>query len=287
MATDTFRDRAAAYVLGVLDADETVAFEEHLAGCDLCAAEVESLLPTALSLGEISPNQANVMHIIYSADPAEAVPPALKHGDRRPAAFPRLTAAVGSATDAVRRRLAPTTASHRRGPNARHGRTDPRAPRRRRQGLLAVTGAAGVVLAFMLGTQFSAGSDTPQGGPSQPAISSSPEVPSTASLDVTDARTGVHAVLAIADAPWGSQLWLTLDNVRGPLRCELLAIGWDASSTPIATWRVPVPGYGIDEAPQPLTIQATTAVLLRDVREFVIRAAPPDGGPYALVTLAV
>ncbi len=286
MATDTFRDNAAAYVLGVLDADETVAFENHLAGCDLCAAEVESLLPTALSLGEISPNQANVMHIIYSADPVEAAPPAVESGNGRPAAFPRLTAAVGSATAAVRRRLAPTRASHRRGPNARHGRPDPLAPRRRRQGLLAVTGAAGVVLAFMLGTQFSAGSDTPQGGPSQPATTS-PEVPSTASLDVTDARTGVHAVLAIADAPWGSQLWLTLDKVRGPLRCELVAIGWNGSATPIATWRVPVPGYGIDEAPEPLTIQATTAALLRDVREFVIRAVPPDGGPYVLVTLAV
>ncbi len=47
-------DLAAAYVLDALDADERIAFEEHLSGCAICQEEVESLrkavdfLPDAL-----------------------------------------------------------------------------------------------------------------------------------------------------------------------------------------------------------------------------------------------
>ena len=43
---------APAYALGALDADERRAFEDHLAECDICAAEVRSLTPIAAGLAQ-------------------------------------------------------------------------------------------------------------------------------------------------------------------------------------------------------------------------------------------
>jgi anti-sigma-K factor RskA len=43
---------APAYALGALDPDERRAFEDHLAACDICAAEVRSLTPIAAGLAQ-------------------------------------------------------------------------------------------------------------------------------------------------------------------------------------------------------------------------------------------
>jgi anti-sigma factor RsiW len=43
---------APAYALGALDPDERQAFEDHLATCDLCSAEVRSLAPIAAGLAQ-------------------------------------------------------------------------------------------------------------------------------------------------------------------------------------------------------------------------------------------
>jgi anti-sigma-K factor RskA len=59
-----WHDATGAYVLGALDEDERAAFEEHLAGCPACRAEVDQLLPAAQALP-------------ISVDPV-APPPALK-----------------------------------------------------------------------------------------------------------------------------------------------------------------------------------------------------------------
>jgi hypothetical protein len=288
MATDTSRRNVGAYVLGLLEADETLAFEDHLVTCDTCASEVEELLPTALQLGEVSPNQAVVLHMIQGTDPVEpaAVPrPGLS---RRP--VPRTSTPFAGTTDLVRRALARTTALHRRErPTPRHGQTGPPGPSSRRKGVLTAVSAAGVFLAFIVGTQFSSGSETSPPSGSAPTVNgSATPIEHGRQFDITDARSGVHAVMAVADASWGSQIWLTLGNVHGPLRCELVAVGKDGVSTVVASWRVPTPGYGIAEEPEPLTIQAATSILLRDTRDFLVRAVGSEGGtPFVLVTMPV
>jgi anti-sigma-K factor RskA len=60
---DQLGDQAAAYVLGALTPAERLAFEAHLAGCAVCAAEVRSLTPVAASLA----------HLAAPAEPAPAV----------------------------------------------------------------------------------------------------------------------------------------------------------------------------------------------------------------------
>ena len=52
---DQLAEQAPAYVLGALTPAERRAFEAHLAGCAVCAAEVRSLTPVAASLAYLAP----------------------------------------------------------------------------------------------------------------------------------------------------------------------------------------------------------------------------------------
>ena len=61
---ERWEDSTAAYLLGALDDAERAGFEEHLAGCPACRAEVDELLPAARALP-------------ISVDPVDP-PPALK-----------------------------------------------------------------------------------------------------------------------------------------------------------------------------------------------------------------
>jgi Putative zinc-finger len=279
MATDTAHSSVGAYVLGLLEPDEMTAFEEHLVDCDACVAEVEGLLPTALTLTDVSPNQAIVLHVIQSPDlPSPARP------------WERVTP-----SDLVRRAVARTSAVHRRQrPTPRHGQLVAPGPSRRRTGLLVAAATVVAVIAFTAGTQFggagAGGGPVAQGGPPSAAglsTSSSIQVPPTEQFDVTDPRTGVHAIMSVAETSWGSQISLTLGGVHGPLRCDLVALGTDGVSTVVASWSVHAPGYGIPEDPELLTVEATTAIGLHDTHDYVIRATAPDGTRSTLVTMPV
>jgi anti-sigma-K factor RskA len=59
---DQLGDQAAAYVLGALTPAERLAFEAHMAGCAVCAAEVRSLTPVTAALAHLAP----------AAEPAES-----------------------------------------------------------------------------------------------------------------------------------------------------------------------------------------------------------------------
>jgi anti-sigma factor ChrR (cupin superfamily) len=48
---DTVREQAALYALGAFDQEEALAFERHLEGCAVCAAEVESFTAVVQDLG--------------------------------------------------------------------------------------------------------------------------------------------------------------------------------------------------------------------------------------------
>jgi hypothetical protein len=279
MATDTAHSNVGAYVLGLLEAEEMTAFEEHLVDCESCVAEVEGLLPTALSLTDVSPNQAIVLHVIQSPE----LPPPARPRERV------------TPSDLVRRAVARTSVLHRRQrPIPRHGQSVAPAPSRRSAGLLVAAATMVAVLAFTAGTKFAgagAGTDPVAHGSAPSGAggtsTSSIQVAPSERFDVTDPRTGVHALMSVAETSWGSQISLTLGGVRGPLRCDLLAVGADGVSTVVASWSVHVPGYGIPEEPELLTVAATTAVGLHDTHDYVIRATAPDGARSTLVTMPV
>jgi anti-sigma factor RsiW len=319
MSTDASRRNVGAYVLGILDADEMTTFEAHLADCDTCAAEVERLLPAALALGDVSPNQAIALHMIHDESAGAELPtldgpshpirerrtPVARTIGRRGAPPLPFVPRRSGAGDLVRRAVARTTALHRKQPAApRHGQASPPRPAQAdgptsRVGLLTgVAAAVLVLLVFVIGTQLAGGGpQIAQGGvtPAPTSTEAAGGPPSSGAVDgvhgrqfdVTNPTSGVHAVMSVADASWGSQISLILGGVRGPLRCELVAIGTDGRSTVVASWNVHAPGYGIPEEPEPLLLQAATAMTLRDIREFRIRSVALDGSQSTLVTLAV
>ena len=55
MSHEQWSGSAAAYALGALDADERVAFEEHLATCATCRADADELRETAAMLAYAAP----------------------------------------------------------------------------------------------------------------------------------------------------------------------------------------------------------------------------------------
>ncbi|REK85932.1 zf-HC2 domain-containing protein [Streptomyces inhibens] len=60
-----------------------------------------------------------------------------------------------------------------------------------------------------------------------------------------DPVTKVSAGVSMAARPWGTQVVLELANVKGPLTCDLVAVGKDGRRQTVTTWAVPKGGYGI------------------------------------------
>ncbi len=56
MTSHAWLDHAAPYALGALDESERASFEEHLASCDVCAAEVRALTDVAGLLATVAPS---------------------------------------------------------------------------------------------------------------------------------------------------------------------------------------------------------------------------------------
>jgi Putative zinc-finger len=66
----------ASYVLGLLEPAEMSRFEEHLAGCDECAMQLESLLPMVSQLADVEPGDLfNVTGPSAFGPPAQSAAP--------------------------------------------------------------------------------------------------------------------------------------------------------------------------------------------------------------------
>jgi len=130
MTAHAWLDHAAPYALGALDDNERVSFEEHLASCDICTAEVRELKNVAGLLATVAPS---------------VTPPA------------RLRDRILSDARAVRPIATATEAGggKREGGSGIVGRTGAAAPAARRGLTLApwLATAAAIVLAIYLGQQ--------------------------------------------------------------------------------------------------------------------------------------
>lgn len=59
-----------AYALGVLDDAEAARFEEHLAGCDRCAAELDDLMDLPPLLAEVRESAPDAEAVVAVPGPA-------------------------------------------------------------------------------------------------------------------------------------------------------------------------------------------------------------------------
>jgi hypothetical protein len=85
-----------------------------------------------------------------------------------------------------------------------------------------------------------------------------------------DPETGVTGVVGIEPRGFGTHVALELRGVHGPLRCSLTVVSRTGVREPAATWGVPVPGYGVPGAPNPLVIHGATSIPPGDIARFEI-----------------
>ena len=57
-------------------------------------------------------------------------------------------------------------------------------------------------------------------------------------FEATSASSGVKAKLGLEPKLWGTQVALELSNVRGPLKCQLVAISRNGQNDTAMTWTV-------------------------------------------------
>lgn len=249
------------YVLGVLDEEDVARFEEHLAGCWVCAAELESLLPVVNMLSDVDVNELT---------------------EREPAGPSRL----------MLDRLLTLVGQDRR--RARHRRLIAIAA-----GAVATVMLSG--LSLMAGAQWFGESPPEAVALPQPTAPASgwvhgapgpgiggPEVPAGAErFSGIDKNSGVRADLVLEAAPWGTQVSFALSKLPGPMQCRLVVMRTSGTSEILSTWSVPEAGYGTEAQPMPLLLQAATAAPREDIDRVQVQAVDEHGVARALVTVPV
>jgi hypothetical protein len=86
----------------------------------------------------------------------------------------------------------------------------------------------------------------------------------------SEPTTGVTGVVGIEPRGFGTHVALELRGVHGPLRCSLTVVSRTGERETAATWGVPVSGYGVPEAPNPLVIHGATSIAPDDIASFEI-----------------
>ncbi|MGW1073183.1 anti-sigma factor family protein [Streptomyces sp. NPDC002537] len=221
-----------AYALGVLDEAEAVRFEEHLADCPECAAELDGLLgltPLLADLRESAPDPG-----VLTARPGPAL--------------------LGNL-------LAEATAVRR--------------TQRVRRLCLAAAAAVLIVAGPLVGSAL-----TSQHTPSHSTVSAAKAMYEEGEkIGAVDPATKVDATVSLEEKPWGTHVALRLANVKGPLTCDLVAVGKNGERQTVTTWAVPAAGYGLPGSgdkgdkwgKEPLYTHGGAAFQRNDIDHFEVR----------------
>ncbi|MBT2491214.1 zf-HC2 domain-containing protein [Streptomyces sp. ISL-96] len=232
-------DAVGAYVLGILDDADATAFEAHLAYCEYCAAQLDDF--------------AGMEPMMAALAESPGPPPRLT--EPSPQLLSRLTDEVAA------------------------GRAQ-----RRRRGFYLVAAAAVLVvgsptIAVVAG--LTAGNDDRGGN-----IAGEPHPTSPAEdaffnhmeekIVATDASTKVSATVGMEKKAWGTHTVLELKNVKGPLKCSLIAVSKDGQEETVTSWAVPKWGYGIADstnemAKSPLYVHGGAAMNRNEIDHFEVR----------------
>lgn len=262
-----------AYALSVLDERDATLFEEHLAECDACAAELEALLPVVGLLGDADVDAVLAEPPVpLRAEPARDEPRRSRRAD-------------GPATGPVpvRRADGPPSAPIPLVPRQRPG-----VPGRSRfvLGLAAAAAVVGMVSggALLIGGERLGGTDGQ--GQNQADGSAEPTLESQGgdTYSSVDTSTGVQANVTLAAKPWGTQVRFDITKVDGPRECRLVAVHKGGDTEVVSSWTVPDAGYGTKEQPRSLNLEASTALRRGDITEMRVEAVE-SGTPETLVTV--
>ncbi|MFF4187788.1 anti-sigma factor family protein [Streptomyces sp. NPDC001691] len=237
-AEDSPHEAVGAYALGILDDAEATAFEEHLAGCELCAAELDGLAGMAPMLATLKEFPG-------------------------PAAQPLRPAPPGMTTTLINEVAAQRA-------------------RRRRRTTYLVAAAAALIIGGPAVAVVATSGDTG----TQQSAEAHPTSPAedaffnhmTRKVSATDPKTQVTATVGTEAKAWGTHTVLELKNVKGPLKCSLIAVGKNGERETVTSWAVPNWGYGLPDSPHetaryPLYVHGGTGLDRAQIDHFEVRTS--------------
>jgi hypothetical protein len=226
-----------AYSMGLLEPADRQAFEDHLAGCAICAAEMAQLSPLAGLLRGIDP--AEVAAPSPATMPSPASTPAAAAGP-----LPADEPSPAAVTDLLRRRAA--------------------RQRQRNRWQISLAAAAGIVL---IGGGVGIGlTEAPShNSPAPAAVAVVGQLHSA-----TDAATGATGTVGLVSKPWGTQVTMDLSNVSGPLECQLIAVAQNGEQRVVMGWLVPAAGYGVPAHPAHLVLEGGTSIKASDLSRLEV-----------------
>ncbi|MFC3505429.1 anti-sigma factor family protein [Micromonospora krabiensis] len=250
----------AAYALGVLDAQDTERFEEHLATCWACAAELETMVPVVGLLSDIDGETMS----------------ALEHTQTDPALLDRTLVAVRAHRRRSRvRQLLATAAA-----------------------VVVLGGLTGIgfntviddanppsVVAEPTLPAPAPPTDSTGGGPTGPGVGGNEAEGDQ--YDATDPSTGVQTTMFLAQKEFGTRINFSLRKLPGPRTCRLVVIRKNATTEVISTWSVPDEGYGTNTQPQGLELSAATAAKVGDIKQIQVQSVDGNGVASPLVTVGL
>lgn len=234
----------AAYVLGILDEPDDVAYSQHFARCPRCRAEFRELSDLPRLLDQVKPNRV--------AD----------HNKRsRPPAAPgkQVLAKALEEIGAAKR----TRRTHSRWLAA--------------AAAVAVLAGASVAVWQLSGND--PGAPVRQAAPTSVQPSSVPSTTDTGTDVVAGARTvradnpatGVGAIIGVEPQDYGTRINLELRGVIGPMQCQLVAVSNTGASQVVTSWSVPASGFGVPNSPEPLRLTGNVGFDPEDIVRFDIR----------------
>ncbi|MFI6694923.1 anti-sigma factor family protein [Streptomyces sp. NPDC050433] len=255
----TAHDAAAAYVLGILDEADATAFETHLAGCHICALHLEEFAGMEPMLAMLADNPDPV---------GQSSPFGRSDPFARPATAPVPAPAVTvQPSPRLLDRLVDEVAVKR--------------TKRRRRSMYLVAAAAALVVG---GPAVAVVTTSGDGGTSNQAGDPHPTSPAEDAffehmpekVEATDPTTKVSATVGMEPKGWGTHAVLELKNVKGPLKCSLIAVSKTGEEEIVTSWAVPKWGYGLPEstndvAKNPLYVHGGSAMDRNDIDHFEVR----------------
>ncbi|MFD3577779.1 anti-sigma factor family protein [Streptomyces sp. NPDC058644] len=243
-------ETVGAYALGILDDAEATAFEAHLAGCAYCAHQLEEfsgMEPMLAALADF-PGARGVRPVPEIGEQLAARP------------SPRLADRLVDEVSVKR-------------------------AQKRRRGMYMVAAAAALIVGGPL-TVLAVSDD---GGTTDVAGEPHPTSPAEDAffnhmddkIKATDPKTKVSATVGTEKKAWGTHAVLELKNVKGPLKCSLVAVGKDGEKETVTTWSVPKWGYGIEDSPNkwarsPLYVHGGAAMDRNDIDHFEVTTFDGD-----------
>ncbi|MGC4746493.1 anti-sigma factor family protein [Micromonospora sp. DT201] len=250
----------AAYALGVLDEQDTERFEEHLATCWACAAELETMVPV---VGLLSDIDGETMM-------------ALEQTATDPALLDRTLGAVRADRRRTRFRQMLATAAAVVVFGGLSG-----------YGFVSVTDSEPSPLAGSTPSAPSAPSEPATIGPTAPP--SGPGVGGTEEegdqVEATDPTTGVQTTMFLVKREYGTRINFSLRKLPGPRTCRLVVVRKNGSTEVVSSWSVPNDGYGTNTRPQGLELSASTSALAEEIKQLQVQSVDATGVASPLVTV--